>query len=241
MIEEDKSEIVSFVDEAETTTSIESPSPLLPTTDNTLNNTHSNDHASENQINSASTGNRNPLLNEHIEEEEQQQQNNSTSSIENMIPPQLQKGFSIFSSWVNQTAVAVSTKASEVNNSDTMKDFKQKSQRFANDTIIAASPMWEATKENMNLAMEVTYQSTSQVVEQLKPALHEVCCCCDIICYLLLLVSSLMSFIHSLTTFYSFLILGINQSIRRCVIWLEFNFSACKTAGFSRKRVFFFF
>lgn len=178
MIEEDKSEIVSFVDEDTETLPHPSQNNTTTTgnvnTSNNIQDSNSNanieNHSSNYQDNSLPTSQNSP----HNEQSNGDEKEEETDSISNIIPPQLQKGFSIFSSWVNQTAFAVSTKASEVNNSETMKDFKQKSQRFANDTIVAASPMWEATKENVNLAMEVTYQSTSQVVEQLKPALHEV-------------------------------------------------------------------
>lgn len=171
MIEEDKSEIVSFADDSDMTT--HSTQVHISSAGNSSNK-DSNSGFGNDENSSSSASNQNPLFNENTHDDVNES-NGPTSSIENIIPPQLQKGFSIFSSWVSQAAVVVSTKASEVNNSEVMKDFKQKSQRFTNDTIVAATPMWEATKENVNLAMEVTYQSTSQVVEQLKPALHEVC------------------------------------------------------------------
>lgn len=93
-----------------------------------------------------------------------------SSSIENIIPPQVAKGWGIFSTWVVTTAVTIKEKAVEFNNSETVQEFRKKSAEGWIATKESAGPYWEKAKETASPYWEKTRETAGPYWEQTKEA-----------------------------------------------------------------------
>lgn len=98
-----------------------------------------------------------------------------SSSVENIIPPQMVKGFGMFFNWAKQTATAtavlVKEKAKEINESETMRDFKEKTSEVVAQAAEATAPIWttcahaaESASEQAVLAAEKMQPTFDSVI-----------------------------------------------------------------------------
>jgi uncharacterized protein YciU (UPF0263 family) len=96
------------------------------------------------------------------------------SSFSNIIPPQVQKGWGIFKTWMNQTAEVVKETAIEIGNSELVQDIKLKTTEAANATYTAASPIWDKTVEVVTIAADKTVETSVAIADQVTPVMNEV-------------------------------------------------------------------
>lgn len=64
------------------------------------------------------------------------------TSFQGVIPPQLQKGWGLLTTWVTQSANVVSGQAAQFVNSDMVKDLSKKASNGAAAGLEAAAPYW---------------------------------------------------------------------------------------------------
>ena len=113
------------------------------------------------------------------------EQEDVTSSYENIIPPQVRRGWGVFFSWAATTAVHVKETAMEINNSETVKEMKTKTTEAMTPiyqaadplwqkTVETAAPIWVRTKESLAHAADVTSESAAAAAENVMPTLDAV-------------------------------------------------------------------
>ena len=90
------------------------------------------------------------------------------SSVENIIPPRIQKGWGFIKNWVEATAAQAKEKAIELNNSESVQEIKRKARENWGKTVEAATPYWEKTKETATPYWEKTKETATPYWEKTK-------------------------------------------------------------------------
>jgi hypothetical protein len=101
-----------------------------------------------------------------------------SSSIENLIPPHLRadvkKGLGLFYNWASTTVTAVKEKAKAINESDTVKELKQKTVEVAAQAAEVAAPYWEKTVTTVANAAETASEQAVIAAEKMQPTFDKV-------------------------------------------------------------------
>jgi hypothetical protein len=97
------------------------------------------------------------------------------SSFENIIPPQVSKGFGLFYNWASKTANTIKEKAKVINESDTMKEFKQKTSEVASQAAEVATPLWEKAVTSVSAAAGTASEQAVIAAERMQPTFDSVC------------------------------------------------------------------
>ena len=113
-------------------------------------------------------------LSENVSDDQAANDDDITSSFENIVPPQVKKGFGMFFNWATTTATIVKDKAVEINNSDTVQVMKARTAAAVHQAGEVAAPLWEKTKESLSAAAEITTEQASLAAENLQPTFEAV-------------------------------------------------------------------
>ncbi len=124
-----------------------------------------------------------------MEGDDNEEDDDILSSIENIIPPQLQKGWGSLCLWASNVVAVAADKTVELSNIDEVKIMKARASEsiapmwqktceaatpYWEKTVATTVPLWETTKERAALLVEETKRQSSIAAENIKPTLATV-------------------------------------------------------------------